>query len=123
MAAIDPQYVELKEVARRTERIQYLETQLSALEKASSWWRQFTSTALPIMITILVSVWAMIVTQGGRLDELSNRIDDTNNRIVETNKRIDNLEQRVTAEFRDLRAEMKDMRQDVKQLLKQTGGK
>jgi predicted nucleic acid-binding Zn-ribbon protein len=117
MAANDPHFLELKEaVARHTERIQYLETQLSALEKASSWWRQFTSTALPIMVTIIVSVWAIIVTQGGRLDELSRRIDDTN-------KRIDNLDQRVTAELRDLRAEMKDLRQDVKQVLKQTGGK
>jgi len=114
MAAIDPRFLEIKEeVARPTERIQYLETQLTALEKASSWWRQFTSTALPIMVTILVAVWAAITVQSGHFAELSKRIDDTN-------RRIDSLEQRVTAEFQDVRAELRDLRQDVKQILKQT---
>ena len=61
----------------------------------------FFQVALPIMVTMVASVWAMISTNNRRIDELSKRFHDglsaVNRRLDEIVKRLDRLEDRMLA--------------------------
>jgi tetrahydromethanopterin S-methyltransferase subunit G len=51
----------------------------------------FIQTALPIMFTILIVVWA----QNKAYDAINRRLDDMNKRIDEVIKRLDRIESKL----------------------------
>ncbi|MBI3948999.1 MAG: hypothetical protein HY314_00880 [Acidobacteria bacterium] len=90
MATIQPELLELKQrVAKLEEFQQKLEARVIAAEKAGTWWRLFTATALPIVLAIFVAAWI----QSGRFDEISKRIDSVERRIDRIEQRMDHIEQ------------------------------
>jgi hypothetical protein len=60
-----------------------------AIEKAATWWRLFTATALPIVIAIFIAAWI----QNGRFDEISKRMDEHRQRMDRIEQRMDRLEE------------------------------
>jgi len=57
----------------------------------------FFQVALPIMVTLVVTVWAATWTQNKRLDEISKRIDDLARRLDRIEARLDQIESRLNA--------------------------
>lgn len=76
-------------------RLAELEADIAVLKRSMSWWHQFSATALPIMLSLVLSVFAMIVVQNGRFDELSKRIDSVESRLSTVGDRIDTMGTRV----------------------------
>jgi hypothetical protein len=64
---------------------------------------QFVQIALPIVITLIVAVFAQILTQNRAFDLLGKRIEDVGTRIDgldrSLNKRIDNMADVLRAEM------------------------
>jgi hypothetical protein len=59
--------------------------------------QQFFSVALPIMVTLMVTVWTAQWSQNKRFDDLKDdmnrRFDDMNRRFDEVNRRLERIEQ------------------------------
>jgi prefoldin subunit 5 len=87
MAVVDPEFSELKK------QVTNLQVEMAELKKTASWWHQFSSTALPIIITIIIAVWAGIVTQSGRFESLERRIERLEQNQLEMNQRLARVEQ------------------------------
>jgi len=75
MAVVDPEFAELKK------QVANLQVEMAELKKTASWWHQFSSTALPIIITIIIAVWAGIVTQSGRFESVERRFESLERRV------------------------------------------
>ncbi len=55
----------------------------------------FFQVSLPIMITILGTVWALISTNNRRLDDIVSRLNRIEDRLTAIEKKVDLLEVRV----------------------------
>jgi chromosome segregation ATPase len=59
----------------------------------------FVSVALPIMVTLIVTIWLASWSQNKRFDEINKRIDDLRTdvaaRFAEVNRRIDEIVARL----------------------------
>ncbi|MBI3951830.1 MAG: hypothetical protein HY314_15380 [Acidobacteria bacterium] len=94
MAAIDPEISELKR------QVASLQVEVAELKKMAGWWHQFSSTALPIIITIAIAVWAAVATQSSRFQDIASRFESLERRIerleqnqAETNQRLAHIEE------------------------------
>lgn len=87
MAVVDPEFSELKK------QVTNLQVEMAELKKTASWWHQFSSTALPIIITIIIAVWAGIVTQSGRFESLERRIERLEQNQLEMNQRLTQIQE------------------------------
>jgi len=65
--------------------------------------QQFVSIALPIMVTLVATIWLASWSQNKRFDEISNRIGELTTTF---HKRIDDLRSEMNARSADLRSEM-----------------
>ena len=68
--------------------------------------QQFVSVALPIMVTLVATIWLASWSQNKRFDDLSKRFDDINKRFDDHNDRFDDLTTSINRRFDDLRADM-----------------
>jgi chromosome segregation ATPase len=57
----------------------------------------FFQVSLPIMVTILGTVWALISTNNRRLDDLSKRLDEISARISRIEDRLVSIETRLAS--------------------------
>ncbi|MGI8740967.1 MAG: hypothetical protein ACR2NN_00065 [Bryobacteraceae bacterium] len=61
--------------------------------------KPFFEVTLPLMVTILISVWAAVSTNNRRLDDMNRRLDDMNRRLDEmksdTNRRFEEMLKRL----------------------------
>lgn len=87
MAAIDPEFSELKR------QVANLQVEMAELKKMTGWWHQFSSTALPIIITIAIAVWAAVATQSSRFQDITSRFESVERRFDGLERRIERLEQ------------------------------
>lgn len=94
MAVVDPEFSE------RKKQVASLQIEMAELKKTASWWHQFPSTALPIVITIAIAVWAGIAIQNSRFQDINNRFESLERRIerveqnqAETNQRLARIEE------------------------------
>jgi hypothetical protein len=65
--------------------------------------QQFVSVALPIMVTLVATIWLASWSQNKRFDDLNRRFDDLSTGL---NKRIDDLSTGLNNRIDDLRVEM-----------------
>lgn len=94
MAAIDPELSDLKK------QVASLQVEVAELKKMTGWWHQFSSTALPIIITIAIAVWAGITIQSDQFRDVNDRLESLERRIErleqnqsETNQRLARIEE------------------------------
>jgi prefoldin subunit 5 len=87
MAVVDPEFAELKR------QVAGLQVEMAELRKTTSWWHQFSATALPIIITIVIAVWAGITTQNSRFQDVTSRFESVERRIENIERRIEKVEQ------------------------------
>ena len=64
--------------------------------------QQFVSVALPIMLTLVVTIWLASWSQNKRFDDINKRFDDINKRFDDFNTRIDDINRRID----DLRTQL-----------------
>jgi hypothetical protein len=57
----------------------------------------FFQVALPIMVTMVVTVWALISTNNKRLDDICRRLDAIDSRLGGIENRIGAVERKVDA--------------------------
>ncbi len=54
--------------------------------------KPFFEVTLPLMLTIVSGVWAMISTNNRRLDDINHRFDEMNRRFDEVMQRLGRIE-------------------------------
>jgi hypothetical protein len=85
MNSVEPRISELEEkLAKAMERIEETGREIDVLKRSASWFSQFSSTALLVVLAIFIAAFAQ-----------SGRFDDMNQRFVAVDGRISSLEQRV----------------------------
>jgi hypothetical protein len=52
----------------------------------------FFQVALPIMVTMVITVWALISTNNKRLDDIVRRLDKIEDRLLKIEERLTELE-------------------------------
>lgn len=57
----------------------------------------FIQIALPIMVTMVATVWALISTNNKRLDDICRRLDAIEARLLTIENRLTTLERKVDA--------------------------
>jgi serine phosphatase RsbU (regulator of sigma subunit) len=58
--------------------------------------QQFVSVALPIMVTLVATIWIAQWSQNKRFDDLKDSLrSEMNSRFNEVNRRLDAIEQRL----------------------------
>jgi cell division protein FtsL len=107
MAAMDPELSELKK------QVANLQVEMAEVKKMAGWWHQFSSTALPIIITIAIAVWAGITIQ-------SDRFHDVNTRLQSLERRIERVEQNQ-GEMAKTLVEMNQRLARIEEMLRQPG--
>jgi hypothetical protein len=65
--------------------------------------QSFLSVALPIMVTLVATIWLASWSQNKRFDDLNRRFDDFSLRF---NKRLDDLRTEMNARFADVIARL-----------------
>jgi predicted nuclease with TOPRIM domain len=58
--------------------------------------QQFLSVALPIMVTLVATVWTAQWSQNKRLDDLSKRVDEVIRRLERIESKLETHEERIT---------------------------
>jgi predicted nuclease with TOPRIM domain len=58
--------------------------------------QQFLSVALPIMVTLVATVWTAQWSQNKRLDDLSKRLDEVIRRLERIESKLETHEERIT---------------------------
>jgi predicted nuclease with TOPRIM domain len=58
--------------------------------------QQFLSFALPIMVTLVATVWTAQWSQNKRLDDLSKRLDEVIRRLERIESKLETHEERIT---------------------------
>lgn len=106
MNFVEPRISELEEkLAKAMERIEEQGREIDDLKRSASWFYQFSSTALPVVLAIFIAAFAQ-----------SGRFDDMNQRFVAVDGRISSLEQRVGVIEQDVKSVLvaqTEMRRDV----------
>jgi hypothetical protein len=78
------------------QRVLYTQSVNSALQ-------QFLTIPLPIMVTLVVTVWAAQWPQNKRVEDLNKHIDDLNKAL---SNRIDDMNKSLNARIDDLRSDV-----------------
>lgn len=54
--------------------VQALSAEVALRKRSSSWWHQFSSTALPIVITLFITVLGAVALQNSRFESIEGRV-------------------------------------------------
>lgn len=114
MTPINPEVVQL------CERVEELERRFTAVEKASDWRRQFFAVALPIMLSIFISVGLATSAQASRFEAIEARLA-----TVERDLKQVQIEQAamktdlayMKKDIEQLKADVAEIKRDLKTLL------
>jgi len=114
MATINPDIVQLRD------RVDELERRFTAVEKASDWRRQFFAVALPIMLSIFISVGLAVFVQTSRFESLETRFLALEARVAAVEQQLKQVQIEQTAMKKDieqLKGDVAEIKRDLKTLL------
>lgn len=104
---INPEIVQLRE------KLEEPEKRFTAIERASDWRRLFFAVALPIMLSIFISVGFAVFAQASRFEAIEARLA-----AVERDLKQVQIEQAaMKKDIEQLKADVAEMKRDIKTLL------
>jgi archaellum component FlaC len=114
MATINPEVVQLRE------KLEELEKRVTTVEKASDWRRQFFAVALPIMLSIFISVGIAVYAQTSRFESIEARLTTVERDLKQV--QIEQAAMRKDIEYvkkdiEQLKTDVAEIKRDLKTLL------
>lgn len=113
MNSVEPRVSELEEkLAKALERIEAQGREIDVLKRSASWFYQFSSTALPVVLAIFIAAFA----QSGRFDDMNQRFAAVDGRLSSLEQRVGGIEQDVKSLLvaqTEMRRDFAAVRQDL----------